>query len=465
MFDVLHSTFDKIVTSIGIIGYKEDDIKKRGLNISKNLPLNCLYSFPHEKQSWLSPFTFQMMFPDNNHKIPCPKFFALTLTNQSGSHSYLYCLKFSEKYILCDDDDKYDEIDVPIVIVIKSEKEDLEAFKQLLNVINFIIVNDDMDNEDYNYEKINDYKKVQLINLLFFIFSLPHTPPHSLIKLKLNKEIKNPPTECIDFYFSSNCEIPCNKNDADINILFLLLDQSIIIKVLFSILTEKQIVFRASQAYLLHIIIPCFIKLIFPFKFINTYITVLPKENLGLLEVPGPSIFGVLSSLISLKDLMLEYPGKIIVDCDTNEIYSDSNLEPFIPPKNRNSNNLVLSIKNIKKEKNKNKETNNIIINNGINLTQGNNLFNVNGSYLFKYENDINNKKNKFAFDNYNKNNIIIDTKKSQLLVDKTNIFIDSNEWKWLRKNIQLVRNPEIFDLDNISNKKKSSNKYSVNQT
>ena len=459
MFEVLHSSFDKIVSCIGIIGYKEEEITKRGLNTSKNLPFTCLYSYPNKKQPWLSPLTYQMMFPDNNHKIPCPKFFALTLTNQSGGHSYLYCLKFSEKYILSYEEDKYEEIEIPIVIFIKSEKEDLESFKQLMNIINFIIVNDEIDYYgDLSNEKINDYKKVQLINIFFFIFSLPHSPPHSLIKLKLSKEIKNPPTEVIDFYFSSNCEIPCNKNDTDINILFLLLDQSIIIKVLFSILTEKQIVFRASQAYLLHIIIPCFLKLIFPFKFINNYITVLPKENLGLLEVPGPSIFGVLSSIISLKDLMMEYPGKIIVDCDTNEIYGDTNLEPFVPPKKSIS---TLSSKNIKKEKNKNKENTNTLVNNGNFLTQGNNVFNINGSYLYKYENDINNKKYKFAFDN-NKNNIIIDTKKSQLLVDKTNIFIDSNEWKWLRKNIQLVRNPEIFDLDNISNKKKSSNNNGI---
>ena len=97
------------------------------------------------------------------------------------------------------------------------------------------------------------------------------------------------------------------------------------------------------------------------------------------------------------------------------------------------------------------------MVNTGNNLLQGNNAFNVDGSYLYKYENDINTKRNKFTFDK-NKNNIIIDTRKSQLLVDKTNRFIDSNEWKWLRKNIQLVRNPEIFYLDNITKKKKSGN-------
>ena len=448
MFDVLQTSFVKMVSSVGIIGYKEEDIIKRGTNIENILPLNCLYIYPNEKHSWLSPFIFQMMFPDNNHQIPCPKFFALTLTDQNGVHSYLYCLKFSERYDLLDD---YQEIEIPIVIFIKSEKEDLESFKQLLNLINYIIVNDDMEkNGIANYTKINDYKKVQLMNLFYFIFLLPHAPPHSLIKFKIDKEFKNPPMESIDFYFSSNCEIPCNKNDADINILFLLLDQSIIIKVLFSILTEKQLVLRASQAYLLHIIIPSLLKLIFPFKWIHTCITVLPKEKINLLEAPGSFIFGVLSEVISLQDLIQKYPGKIIVDCDTNEIFGDSHLEPFIPPKKEKSSN---KIRNNKKEK----ENTGIIINTGNSLTQGNNAFNVGGNCLYQYDNETNSKKYKFIFDK-NKNNIIIDTRKSQLLIDKTNNYIDSNEWKWLRKNIQLVRNPEIFYLDNISKKKKKSN-------
>ena len=77
--------------------------------------------------------------------------------------------------------------------------------------------------------------------------------------MKLNNDDIN--EDIIDFYFSSNYEIPFNKNDTDINTLFLVLDQSIIIKVLFSIFTEKQIIFVASQAYLLHLVISIFLNL------------------------------------------------------------------------------------------------------------------------------------------------------------------------------------------------------------
>ena len=438
MFDTLYTTYRDLITCIGIIGYKESDIVSNKNTNEKNLPLNCLYAYPNIESAELNPFVYEMMFPDNNHKIPCPKFFMLNLTKQNGQHSYLYCLKFSENYQKSEE--KENKIEVPLVIFIKSEKEDLECFKQLLNIINYIIINDDLKekkgkNKNFN---INDYKKVQLLNIFYFLISLLKAPPHSLLKLKFEDEVNIDTIESIDFYFSSNCEIPCNKNDTDINILFLLLDQTIILKVLFSILTEKQIVFRASQAYLLHIIIPSFLKLIFPFKWIQTCITVLPKEKLNFMEAIGSFIFGVLSDTISLNDLMREYPNIIIVDIDTNEIFGDSYYEPYIPPKISENN-----------------------INNNEGMIQGNNFVNVVGSHLYKFENGENNNNKKIKLNFKETNNIIIDSQKCQMLVDKTDIFVNNEERKWLRKNIQLIRNPEIFDLENINNKKNNNKIYS----
>ena len=482
MFESLKSIYSNIISEIGIVGYKEEDIIKRGFDINTNLPLNLLYSYPNKDPSDLGELVFQMMFPDDNHKIQSPKFFSLTLTNEQANRSFLYCLKFPEKYILNieednnkekekkedNNNDKMKYIQVPLLIYIRSEKEDLEPFKQLLYSINQIIVNDNLEKQGYEPNFINNYKKIQLMNLLHFLFALPHTSPHSLVKLQLNKEldnminlnIGNKNDDTIDFYFSSNCEIPCNKNDTDINALFLILDQSIIIKVLFSILTEKQIIFTASQAYLLHIIISAFLKLIFPFKWHQSCITVVPKENLEVLEIPGSYIFGVLSSTISTKDLIEEYPGKIIVDCDTNEIFGYCNLEPFEPPE------ILSSSEGDKKKKEKDKKKdkdNNITFNNldTDNFAQGKNLIIINKNNIYKYNHDVHGKLQKLNFDS--DNNIIIDTQQSQLFIDKNDIFIDSSDWKWLRRNIQLVRNPEIFNLDNIdivNNKRANENLF-----
>ena len=446
MFDTLYTTYRDIVNCVGIIGYSEEDIISNDYSLKKNFELKCLYAYPNKETASLNPFIYEMMFPDNNHKIPCPKFFMLNLTKQKGQHSYLYCLKFSEnyKFIEKNNNNNIKELEVPLVIFIKSEKEDLECFKQLLNIINYIIVNDDLKESEENMNNninINDFKKVQLLNVFYFLISLLRAPPHSLVKLKFENEVTTDTLESIDFYFSSNCEIPCNKNDTDINILFLLLDQSIILKILFSILTEKQIVFRASQAYLLHIIIPSFLKLIFPFKWIQICITVLPKEKLNFLEAIDSFIFGVLSDTISLNDLMREYPNIIIVDIDTNEIFGDSYYEPYIPPKNQR-------------------------LDGGSNTSsifQGNNFINVDGSYLYKFDKGESDKKKiKMEFDE--RNNIIIDSTKCQMLVDKTDIFVNSKERKWLRKNIQMIRNPEIFDLENIYNNKNNKNNYNNNK-
>ena len=494
MFDSLKSTYNSIISEIGIVGYLEEDIIKRGLDTDTNLPLNLLYSFPKKESNEIGNLIFQMMFPDDDHKIQTPKFFSLTLTNEQASRSFLYCLKFPEKYSFNDEDEENKEkeekeenkieesnndnknekekyIVVPLVIYIKSVKEDIEPFKQLLYSINQIIVNDNLERQGYESNYVNNYKKVQLMNLLNFLFVLPHTSPHSLVKLQLNKELENiinlnsgNNNETIDFYFSSNCEIPCNKNDTDINVLFLILDQSIIIKVLFSILTEKQIIFNASQAYLLHLIISTFLKLIFPFKWIHSCITCVPKENLDVLEIPGSYIFGILSSTLSTKDLIDEYPGKIIVDCDTNEIFGYSNLEPYEPPEviiNKDKKN-----EGDKKKKDKDKKKEKDIVFSNLdteNFAQGKNIIIIDKNLVLKYEHEIHGKKQKLNFDS--DNNIIIDSQQSKLFIDKNDIFIDSSDWKWLRKNIQLVRNPEIFNLDNIDiSNKKTRNKYLVNE-
>ena len=457
MFDKLENTYSNIIIEFGIVGYSEQDIIKRGFNSENNLPLNLLYSYPNQ-QSKDTELIIQMMFPDDEHKISSPKFFSLTLTNEKGNRTFLYCLKFPEKYIF-NKENKY--VEVPLVIYIKSLKEDLESFKQLLYAINQIIVNDNLEKIIQEPLMINNYKKIQLINLLYFLFCLPHTSPHTLVKLKLNQELDNilKLNETIDFYFSSNCEIPCNKNDTDINNLFLILDQSIIIKVIFSILTENKIIFVASQAYLLHLIISCFLKLIFPFKWHYPCITVLTKDNLEFLEIPSPYIFGVLSSHLSTKDLTDEYSRTIIVDCDTNEIFGYNRLEPYEPPLIQNKKHLDDKKKKDKKKENETKlEINNIESNN---FAQGNNLIIIKKNVIMKYENLLSGKKKKLVF-NYD-NNIIIDTQKSQLFIDKNDIFIDSNDWKWLRTYIQLVRNPELFNLDSFDFKNKKKNNILLN--
>ena len=449
LFEENYASYKNIISNIAIVGYSETDIISRGIKTFEPLELTCLFSYPEPDEATYNQMTYEMMFPDKNYNIECPKFFSLNLTNEYGNRSYLYCLKFSEKYIFNNFSHSY-EINLPLVICIKSNKDDLEPFRQLLTSINQIIVSENL---DYEPSVVNNYKKVELLNIFYFIFSLPHTPPHSLVRLKLNNEICEVEKD-IDFYFSSNCEIPCNKNDTDINLLFCFLDQTIIIKVIIAILGEKQIIFRSSQAYILHLIIPTFLKLIFPFKWQQAIVTVLPnKEAEDYLDKPGAFIFGILSNALTVQNIIDKYPDIIVVDCDTNEIFGGEENVPYIPGKSNGENNLKISTR---KKKDKNSYNN---VEGGI--KQGKNIFIVDGCYIYQYDpENISDKGIKMKFNE--KNNIIIDTQKSQLLVHKNNDFVTSSEIKWLRKNFQMIRNPEIFDIENI-NMKQKDNKNSKN--
>ena len=51
MFDSLKKDYNYIISEIGIVGYLEEEIIKRGLDTETNLPLNLLYSFPSKESS------------------------------------------------------------------------------------------------------------------------------------------------------------------------------------------------------------------------------------------------------------------------------------------------------------------------------------------------------------------------------------------------------------------------------
>ena len=75
-----------------------------------------------------------------------------------------------------------------------------------------------------------------------------------------------------------------------------------------------------------------------------------------------------------------EYSGKIIVDCDTNEIFGYSNLEPFEPPEMIIKKNTEDKKKKFLKTKDKELEINNL---NSNNFTQGKNLIVINKNTIY----------------------------------------------------------------------------------
>ena len=420
MFDKLKTTYHNIISSISIVGFEEEEIIKHKEKVNTESNLSCLFCIPKNEKESMNQLIFDMMFPDRTnikgYYVDVPKFFSLTLTNEYGTHSFLYCLKFPEKYEI----DNKISINVPIVISIKSNKEDYEPFRKLLNIIHQIIICDTI-KKSHNINQISNFKKVELLNLFFFCFSIIKPAPHTNIQMIIKSECLSKISK-LNFYFSSNCEIPCNANDKDINMLFSSLDINIILKLITSLLMEKQIILRASQAHLLHLLMPATLKLLFPFKYIHSYIPVLPYGNIELLDKPGSYFFGVLSDSIKFEEMMEEYPGRVVIDCDTNEIFNDFNYEPYVIKENSG-------------------------------LEQGKNVLFLEGSKLFKYDEK---NKRKIIMKWEEKDYLVFDCNNNQFVIDTDINLIEREDYNWLRRNIQLVKNPDIFNTENITNDKNS---------
>ena len=97
-----------------------------------------------------------------------------------------------------------------------------------------------------------------------------------------------------------------------------------------------------------------------------------------------------------------------------------------------------------------------------MNFAQGKNIIIIIKNNILKYNQKIHGEKTILKFDS--NNNILINTKESKLYIEKNVIFVDDNELECLRRNIQLVRNPDIFNIENIANQiDKNKNEHLYN--
>ena len=223
---------------------------------------------------------------------------------------------------------KYNELSseqnpLPVCIVIESYKNDFDQFNMLLCYIY----------QKYIIGNIShaSYQKIELINILFFITSCLYKPsPHTIISLNLPFFPKD---AAIEFYYSSNMEVPCNKTDSCISILFDYLDLSIIIQIVFKLLAERSVVLLGSESSTLNSIVHALRTLIFPIKWLYRCYPVLPEEYLSKLQnaerKENTLLVGVISKNkdnINLKNFAKK---QFAVDCDINEIFSDKKYVDF----------------------------------------------------------------------------------------------------------------------------------------
>ena len=97
----------------------------------------------------------------------------------------------------------------------------------------------------------------------------------------------------IDFYFIKNYGKDWDINDHYLETLFRVLSIDIIITAWQGLLLEKKLYLICSSKETLLQVAHAFITLLFPFKWIHTYIPILPEKLRSFTESPMPLIFGI----------------------------------------------------------------------------------------------------------------------------------------------------------------------------
>ena len=129
--------------------------------------------------------------------------------------------------------------------------------------------------------------------------------------------------------FQSLKEIPTS--DYCIDVLFDVLEISVIIKLFIALLFEKQIIILANQNMLLFCICEAILKLIFPFRWLYTYVPNLSSEKNEILDINRPYLIGMICTKITASELNSKYPSNIICDVGSSTLYGNvANLKlPF----------------------------------------------------------------------------------------------------------------------------------------
>ena len=268
-----------------------------------------------------------------------PKIYSTVINEEKDIKLYINILLFYEKITDFSDnkDNNTETIYCPIAIIISSHYAKVDFFKELLTIFYKIIkydtsilynINDEENNNRDNYlsknkeEKILLFQKLEFLNYINFCLTILRPPNKSILELETR-------FDKIQCKFQSLKEIPTS--DYCIEVLFDTLEITVIIKLFIALLFEKQIIIISNQNMLLFCICESILKLIFPFRWLYTYIPNLPKERIDILDIKRPYLIGIISNENDAVDLNNKFPSNIICDVNTSTLYGNtSNLKlPF----------------------------------------------------------------------------------------------------------------------------------------
>ena len=127
-----------------------------------------------------------------------PKFYAIVLTNEQGSRSYLYILKFQDRFDLNDRvmsgiclingmNNFGRVIYLPIGICILSSISNVDFFKKLLTEM-YNVISLSVDSK-LNQDIVKKFQMCELYNYIIFISSILCPPPSSKMTINLSKRL------------------------------------------------------------------------------------------------------------------------------------------------------------------------------------------------------------------------------------------------------------------------------------
>lgn len=158
-------------------------------------------------------------------------------------------------------------------------------------------------------------------NACFILNDLFVPPPECKINVKIGQySVMHTADELDRLPHSEDC----------IKVLFTVLDISNIILLWKSLLLEKHVVIMSNSKYMCFNICEGIKALMFPLKWSFNYTPILPKSMTDYLEAIFPTIFGVLSTVVSFDEVKKLSPNATIIDIDTQNSSSDD-FELFCP--------------------------------------------------------------------------------------------------------------------------------------
>ena len=172
-----------------------------------------------------------------------------------------------------------------------------------------------VEEEDDLYVKLNhvihNFRYLEIINYLTFLTKIIKPPPFTDLRLNFHN--------CsVNLYFDSLFDL--SNKDSSLQILLDCLELTIIIKLWVSLLCEKNVILIGNRS-LLYPSCSALLTLLFPFKWMHTYIPLFPDTyELEILDAPVPYLIGLPKERRDYKLLCEQYPNHVICDLSTSQL-------------------------------------------------------------------------------------------------------------------------------------------------